>query len=277
MKSSINKSRLNGMLRGIQKSIDLFQGQGYEDVYFTAQFIRGSKKQNCIERGDISKFITQVRAYVDSEQADTVRLEFFDDTTGKSIYAKALSGLRDADAKEDSGKGAGLGGFAGPNGSGLGEVEFNRLVDQRVEVKEKDKDFIRLTKENEELRTKNETLTTEKEELAAEIQAKSDVERYLGIIGTIFPGLATVFQGTRLANFATTLAGTTDMSGKALPKPGEGADEETQSISSMVSEFCETLNAQEAGIIHMLFMAFEKDRNQMKRAFEFISQTPATT
>ena len=265
------------MLRGIQKSIDLFQGQGYDDVYFTAQFIRGSKKQNCIERGDIAKFITQVRAYVDSEQADTVRLEFFDDTTGKSIYAKALSGLRDADAKEDSGKGAGLGGLAGPSGSGLGEVEFNRLVDQRVEVKEKDKEFIRLTKENEELRTKNETLTTEKDELAAEIQAKGDIERYLGIIGTIFPGLATVFQGTRLANLATTLAGTTDMSGKALPKPGESADEETQSITSMVSEFCETLNPQEAGIIHMLFMAFEKDRNKMKRAFDFISQTAVTT
>ena len=264
------------MLRGIQKSIDLFQSQGYSNVYFTAQFIRRGKKQNRIERGDINQFGTQIRAYIESEEADVVKLDFVDEGTGKSIYSKALTDLRSTDTAEDNSRGGGtqngLGGF-----NGLGEADFNRLVDKRVEAKERDKEFIRLSKENEDLRTQNQTLVSEKEELADEIKAKKDVEYYMGIIGTVFPGLATVFQGTRLATIATTLAGTTDMNGNALPAAGGDGDGEAQSVISMLSDFCNTLNTQELGIVHLLFMGFERDRQQMQRALQFISQTPPAT
>jgi hypothetical protein len=276
MKSGIHTKRLNNLLAGIQKSIDLFEGQGYTDVYFTAQFLRGGKKQNGIERGDVGGFLTQIRAYVKSEEADTVKLDFIDERTGKSIYSKSLTGLRNESKDEaqpkSSNGGNGLGGF-----NGLGEAEFNRLVDQRVEVKERNNEFIRIKQENEALRSRNETLTEEKEELTAEIKAKKDLEYYMGIVGTVFPGLSALFQGTRIANVATMLAGTTDVNGNALPAAQTSNDSETQSIAAMVSEFCNTLSVQEAGIVHLLFMAFEKDRSQMQRALQFISQTPATT
>jgi hypothetical protein len=276
MKSGINTKRLNNLLAGIQKSIDLFESQGYTDVYFMAQFLRGGKKQNGIERGDVTCFPAQVRAYVKSEDADTVKLDFIDERTGKSIYSKALTGLKNADTEEEqpknSGGNNGLGGF-----NGLGEAEFNRLVDQRVEVKERNNEFIRIKQENEALRSRNEALASEKEELAAEIKAKKDLEYYMGIVGTVFPGLSTLFQGTRIANVATMLAGTTDVNGNALPAAQPGTDSDTQSIAAMVSEFCHTLSVQEAGIVHLLFMAFEKDRSQMQRALQFISLNPATT
>ncbi len=278
MKPTINQKALNSAAKVLANGAKTLEDQGYQDMYFTAQFWSGGKKQNCIERGDVAKIAKQVRDYVKSEEADTMTVEIFEDGTSKSVYRKKFFNLYDnieqAEKEDEQPKPSppGLNGL-----SGLGEVELNNLVDKRVEVKEQAKDYQRACKEVEELKTKLAATTAEKEKLEEEIKAKSDVERYMGIIGTVFPGLATVFQGTRFANLATTLAGTTDLSGKALPKSGEEADDETQSISSMVSEFCDTLNAQEAGIIHLLFMAFEKDRSQMKRAFDFISQTPLKT
>lgn len=277
MKASTNKQRLTNLLRSMQKSIDLFQAQGYSDVYFTAQFLRGGRKQNGIERGDVGSFATQIRTYVSSEDADAVRIEFIDESTGKSIYSKVLNDLRLVD-EEDNKSGSAKSSSNGLNGfNGLGEAEFNSLVDQRVEVKEQQKEFVRISNENGELRSKAETLTAEKEELEAELKAKKDTEYYMGIIGTVFPGLASLFQGTRLANAASFLAGTTDFQGNALPQAKEAGDSETSTIAAIVSEFCNTLSLQEAGIIHLLFMAFEKDRGQMQRALQFISQqTPAT-
>lgn len=277
MKSNTNKPRLNAMLRGIQKSIDHFKSQGYDDVYFTAQFLRGGKKQNGIERGDVGKFMAQIRTYVHSEDADTVRLEFFDDSSGKAIYSKVLSDLRNPGPEQEKvnsngnegSNSSGLGGF-----NGLGEAEFNNLVDQRVEVRERQREFVRISKENEELRARNESLTSEKEELETTLKAKKDTEYYMGIIGTVFPGLASLFQGTRLANAASFLAGTSDLQGNALPATQESTDGETRSISAMVSEFCNTLSVEEARIIHMLFLAFEKDRRQMPRALQLLSQSP---
>ena len=280
MSESINKQRLTNLLKGVQKSIDLFEEQGHTNVYFNAQFFKDGKKQNGIERGDVASFSKQIRTYVFSEEAASVKIEFIDESSSKTFYTKVLDNLT-LSAESEKAKPTGTSGLLGTGDyDGLGATQImqvNSLVEKKVTEERRNDEFNRLNTETVELREKVKILTAEKEELAAEIAAKSDVERYMGIIGTIFPGLAAVFQGTRFANLATTLAGTTDMSGKALPKAGEGADEETQSIATMVGEFCDTLNAQEAGIVHMLFMAFEKDRGQMKRAFDFISQTPSPT
>jgi len=273
MKSSINKQRLTNLLKGIQKSIDLFESQGFGDVYFTAQFLRGGKKQNGIERGDLSSFAKQIRTYAFSEDADTVRIEFIDESTSKTIYSKVLTDLRAADGNSEVAvsSGSGLGGF-----NGLGEVEFNALVDKRVEAKEQAREFTRMSKELEELRGKNAALASEKEELEATLKAKKDTEYYMGIIGAAFPGLAPLFSGTPLAQAANFLAGTSDLNGNALPAAGEQSDDK-KSISAMIGEFCDTLTTQEASAVHLLFMAFEKDRALIQRALATITtQMPAT-
>lgn len=276
MKSNINTKRLNNLLNGIQRSIELFQSQGYTDVYFTAQFLKSGRKQNGIERGDIETFSTQIRTYVKSEDADSVKLDFVDCNSGKCIYSKSLHNLKASEIVQDPQRPTtntpGLAGF-----NGLGEAEFNKLVDQRVEVKERHNEFIRIGKENEELRSRNEALMAENEELDATLKAKKETEYYMGIIGTVFPGLAPLFQGTALANTATFLAGTTDLHGQALSQSSENTNNEARSVGAMVSEFCNTLSVQEAGVVYLLFTAFEKDRTQIQRALQFISQTPATT
>lgn len=270
MKTSINTARLNSMLRGIQKSIDLFPGQGHGEVYFTAQFMRGKQKQNSIERGELSSFATQIRTYAKSEDADTVRIEFIDEATGKSIYSKVLTELQLMETDKCKGPERNIG-FSGLGGySGLGEAEFNALVDKRVEMKERAKDFERQTKELEELKTKYAALESEKEELDAELKAKKNMEFYSGIIGTAFPGLATLFQGTPLAQTASALAGITE------GQKAEAANGDVQSVSAMVAEFCNTLTGQEASAFHLLCIAFEKDKTKIQTILQQVmAGTPA--
>lgn len=238
----------------MQKSIDLFSSQGYSDVYFTAQFLRAGKKQNCIERGDIGSFATQVRTYVGSEDADTVRIEIFDEASGKSIYSKVLSELSNHEEKEQPVKSGGLGGF-----NGLGEAEFNALVDKRVEAKEQAKDFVRQTKELEELRAKYAALEEEKAEIQAALEAKKQVEYYSGIIGTILPSLGPLFQGTPLAQAAGLLAGV----GEAARATANPTDEDVNSVAEMVKDFCKTLSPHEASCFHLLCAALEKDKGKI--------------
>lgn len=274
MKSTINKHRLNNLLRGIQTSINLFESQGHTDAYFTAQFYRGGRKQNGIERGDIQSFSKQVRTYIASEEADSARIEFFSERTGKSIYSKALNDLRVAETEAASATPvalapAGLSGYAG-----LGEAQVAELVDRRVAEQRRNDEFQRLNSEVEELRKKSEKLTAENEDLEARIKAKSELEFYSGIVGTAFPGLATLFNGTPLAQAASFLAGTAGEDGEAGEKElpdSNPANEEAQGIASLVNEFCATLSEQELAVIHLLFMAFEADRSKIQAALHFVT------
>jgi hypothetical protein len=129
---------------------------------------------------------------------------------------------------------------------------------------------MRLGKEVDELRSRNALLETEKDELAASLKAKKDLEFYSGIIGAAFPGLATLMNGTPLAQAAGFLSGTTDMNGNTIAQQ-EAASEDISSISALVSEFCATLNTQEASAIHLLFMAFEADRSKIQSALHYIT------
>lgn len=276
MRTTVNQKALNSAAKVLANQIKTLEAQGYQDMYFSAQFFSGGKKQNGIERGDVTKISKQVRDYVKSEEADTMNVEVLEESTSKSIYRKKFFNLYTqsdvAPQHELSARGiAGLGGYGG-----LGEVEVNAIVDKRVGEERRKDDFQRLNKEVDELRSKATALESEKEELEATLKAKKDTEYYMGIVGAAFPGLAPLFAGTPLAQAANFLAGTGDGNGKELP-PAQETSEEAKSISAMVGEFCNALTTQEASAIHLLFMAFEKDRSQIQRALQFITtQTPAT-
>ncbi len=277
MSTTVNQKALNSAAKILANQIKTLEAQGYEDMYFSAQFFSGGKKQNGIERGDVTKISKQVRDYVKSEEADTMNVEVFEESTSKSIYRKKFCNLyaqgESAAQHELPARGfAGLGGYGG-----LGEAEVNAIVDKRVTEARRQDDFQRLNQEVEALRSKATSLESEKEELQATLNAKKETEYYMGIIGAAFPGLAPLFAGTPLAQAANFLAGTSDLNGTALPPAKDAPESETQSIGAMVAEFCNNLTTQEASAIHLLFMAFEKDRNQIQRALQIITtQTPAT-
>ena len=271
MKSTLNKNRLNNLLRGIQTSINLFDSQGHADVYFAAQFYRAGRKQNGIERGDIHSFGKQIRTYIASEEADAARIEFFSESTGKSIYSKALNDLRIGGAGTSSEQPPVIA-PVGLGYAGLGEAQVTELINRKVAEERRNDEFQRLNKEVDELRAQNESLKEQNSDLDVKLKAKSEIEFYSGIIGAAFPALAPLFHGTPLAQAAGFLAG----SGNEADKPSSqgsrvGGTEDGQSIASLITEFCATLNAQELGAIHLLFMAFEADRSKIQTALHCVT------
>jgi len=276
MKANYNRRRLTAMLAGIQKSIDMFAAQGIDNVHFTAQFLKHGKKQNGILRGDPHNFQAQIRTYVQSEEADTVKIEFVDETTGKTIYNKVLTELQLAgsaniESKQAEGQSndSGLGGEGG-----LGEAQVNALVDKRVEARERESEYQRTRKELEELQRKYDQLENDYDEVEETLKAKKETEYYMGIIGAAFPGLAPLFAGTPLAQAANFLAGTSDLNGSALSAPKESTNPEADSLVGMMSEFCQRLSTQQISAIHLLFMAFEKDETNIQRALQTITSNP---
>ena len=270
MASILNKFRLDNLLRGLQKSIKTFEAPGHTAVYFTAQFLCNGKRQNGIERGDLRTFNKQIRHYIISEGAESARIEFFSEATGKLIYSKALTDLRinenlATNAKPDNTASVQTGAY-----SGLGEAQVNEMVDRKFEELRRNDELQGLKKEVEELRSKNAELSSRNKELEASLEAKSGLEFYSGIIRNALPQLATVLKGTPFEKAADFLSGTKEEKGSTNPT-SEPVNEETTSLASMMNEFCNTLDEQEAGAIHLLFMAFEADHSKIQKALQCIA------
>ncbi len=264
MSTAVNLQAMNSAAKVLTNQARALSEQGHEEMYFTAQFWSGGRKQNGIERGGVTKISKQVRDYVRSEQADTMTVDIFEESTGKSIYRRKFSDLyKGAQQKGNEGQGPGHNGF-----NGFGEVEFNALVDKRVEVKEQAKDYARQTKELEELRIKYNALEEEKAEVEAALEAKKKVEYYSGILSTVLPSIAPLFQGTPLAQAAGMLAGV----GEAAKAAADPIDEDVNALAEMVNDFCRTLTPQQSSAFHLLCAGLEKDRNKI---FTFLTQLMA--
>jgi hypothetical protein len=270
MSTSLNKHRLKNLLRSIQTSLATFESQGHPNVYFTAQFLRDGRRQNGIERGDPATFSKQLRTYIMSEDADSARIEFIDELSGKTIYSKALTDLRKPEIKFEPGKHQAVS-PAVNRYAGLGEAEIAQLVDKRVTERQQQDEFIRLGKEVNELRAKNEQLTEVNYDLEAKIHLKSQLEFYSGIIGTAFPGIAAMLSGTPLAQAASFLAGAQSATIKA--PDDNGGD---KCIAAMIAEFCQTLNEQELSAIELLFIALEKDKTRIQNVLQFVTAESRT-
>lgn len=264
MSSAVNLQAMNSAAKVLTNQARSLSEQGYNEMYFSAQFWSGGRKQNGIERGDVTKISKQVRDYVKSEQADTMTVDIFEESTGKSIYRRKFLDLyKGAQQKGNEGQSSGINGF-----NGFGEAEFNALVDKRVEVKEQAKDYARQTIELEELRAKYKALEEEKAEVDAALEAKQKMEYYSGILSTFLPSIAPLFQGTPLAQAAGMLAG----AGEAAKAAANPTDEDVDALAEMVNDFCKTLTPQQASAFHLLCAGLEKDRNKI---FSFLSQLMA--
>jgi hypothetical protein len=272
----INSEKLKEALKTLSKQAKILAGKHPAGIYYTAKFWRAGRKQNGIEHGDDHSINQLIRAYVKNEEADTMQVDFYETDSEKALWSKKFFGLTDgageSESKEihiaDSGSG-----FAG-----LGEAQVMQIVDKRVMEQRREDEFNRVNKELEALRSTHAELTAHRDELEESLAAKKNTEYYMGIIGTAFPGLSNLLKGTSLAPAAGFLAGTSDLQGNEIAQHiVTPAEEERNTISGMVAEFCKTLNPQEASAVHLLFMAFETDRAMIQRALQFItSQQQAT-
>lgn len=246
--------------------IKTFPKQGYTSVVFNATFYRNGKKLNAIDQADVSNFSQLVRNYDKSENPDKVKVEFKDIQKGVLIWAKTFDVN---EIEEDIHRTAG--GF-----QGLGEAEVNEMVQRRFNELERQKTIEQLQAELQELKDHNNELEFQVSDLQTTLDAKKQIEYYSNIIGMAMPGLAKFFTGTPMAAAMSFLSGQEDKKELEAAKDEEKKEqppEQRQSIISLISEFCETLNNQELGSIYLLFIELEKDRSNIQRILKYITTT----
>ena len=268
MASTLNKYRLDNLLRGLQKSINTFKAQGHTAVYFTAKFFCEGRCQNGIERGELRTINKQIRHYVVSEESESVRVEFFSEVTGKLIYSKVLTDLRKHEGNTASKNSASDVPIISTNNGEL-DAGFLKEVDRRLEVTRLNDELQKRDNEVAELRSKHSELVNRNKELEASLKTKSGLEFYSGMVGNALPGLATILKGTRLENAADFLFSATTGKSNVTPT-GKPMNDETGNMAAMASELYRTLNAQEASAIHLLLVAFASDHSKIQKALRCI-------
>jgi hypothetical protein len=265
----MSKKKIYHVIQVSQKMIQTFPKQGHVNVVFNAVFYRNGKKMNSIDQADVVNFSHLVRNYDKSENPDKVKVEFKDQETGNLIWAKTFQWT---DVDEEIPRA--LSGY-----SGLGEAEVNDLVQRKFSEMERSKELERMTAELQRLQSENEELEFQMQDMQNTLDAKKQVEYYSNIIGMALPGLAKFLSNSPMGAAMNFLAGT-DQEGKSIEQAkkddSEPKDSQRETILEMIASFCQTMSNQELGTMYLMLSEIEKDRTNLQRILQFITQSQPT-
>jgi hypothetical protein len=265
----MSKRKIYHLIQVSQKMIQTFPKQGHTSVVFNAVFYRNGKKLNSIEQADVVNFSHLVRSYDKSENPDKVKVEFKEQKSGSLIWAKTFEWT---DVDEEIPRA--LSGY-----SGLGEAEVNDLVQRKFSEMERSKELERMTEELGTLQAENQELEFQVQDMQNTLDAKKQVEYYSNIIGMALPGLAQFFVNSPIGTAMNFLAGTT-ADGKAIDttaqSQGQPKDSQRETMLEMITSFCSAMSDQELGTMYLLLSEIEKDRSNLQRILQFITQPKPT-
>jgi hypothetical protein len=265
----MSKRKIYHLIQVSQKMIQTFPKQGHMNVVFNAIFYRNGKKLNSIEQADVVNFSHLVRSYDKSENPDKVKVEFKEQKSGSLIWSKTFEWT---DVDEEIPRA--LSGYAG-----LGEAEVNELVQRKFSEMERSKEMERMTEELGTLQAENQELEFQVQDMQNTLDAKKQVEYYSNIIGMALPGLAKFFINSPIGTAMNFLAGTT-ADGKAVDESdesrGQPTDSQRDTILEMIGSFCSAMSDQELGTMYLLLTEIEKDRSNLQRILQFITQSQNT-
>ena len=266
----MKKKKIYHVIQVSQKMIQTFPKQGHTSVVFNAVFYRNGKKMNSIDQADVVNFSPLVRSYDKSENPDKVKVEFKDQDSGNLIWSKTFEWT---DVDEEIPRS--LSGY-----SGLGEAEVNDLVQRKFTEMERSKELERMSSELQRLQTVNEELEFQVQDMQNSLDAKKQVEYYSNIIGMALPGLAKFLSNSPVGAAMNFLAGT-DEEGKVIEQgketQSESKDSQRETILEMIASFCKTMSNQELGTMYLMLSEIEKDRNNLQRILQFITQPQSTS
>jgi hypothetical protein len=266
----MKKKRIYHVIQVSQKMIQTFPKQGHENVVFNAVFYRNGKKLNSIDQADVANFSPLIRNYDKSENPDKVKVEFKDQDSGSLIWVKTFEWT---DVDEEIPRA--LNGYAG-----LGEVEVNDLVQRKFTEMERSKELDRMSSELQRLQSVNDELEFQMQDMQNTLDAKKQVEYYSNIIGMALPGLAKFLSNSPMGAAMNFLAGT-EAQGKEIEQgkvvESEPKDSQRETILEMIASFCKTMSNQELGTMYLMLSEIEKDRNNLQRILQFITQQQPST
>jgi hypothetical protein len=268
----MNKTRsardkaMDNALEDIKEIIAGLQGQDYQGLYFKARYEREGAKLNNIENGKIENINKLLRGYYKTEQPDKILIEFFDDTNAV-VALKKISLPKDEEQQREQ-QPAALNGVP-PGYIGLGEVE--EIVTRKVNLMEEKRLYNEAVNNVNSLTEKVARLEEEKQGLERTIAAKDNMEFYSKIIGMALPGLSQFLTNTAIGPAITMLAGTGSENGNQQTQAEQPTDERT-SMTHMIAEFCTQLTEQELASVYLVMAEMERDRTNIQKVLQFISQ-----
>jgi len=266
----MKKKKIYHVIQVSQKMIQTFPKQGHINVVFNAVFYRNGKKLNSIDQADVANFSPLIRNYDKSENPDKVKVEFKDQDSGSLIWVKTFEWT---DVDEEIPRA--LNGYAG-----LGEAEVNDLVQRKFTEMERSKELDRMSSELQRLQSVNDELEFQMQDMQNTLDAKKQVEYYSNIIGMALPGLAKFLSNSPMGAAMNFLAGT-EAQGKEIEQgkevESEPKDSQRETILEMIASFCKTMSNQELGTMYLMLSEIEKDRNNLQRILQFITQKQPST
>jgi hypothetical protein len=94
------------------------------------------------------------------------------------------------------------------------------------------------------------------------------------------PGLAKFLSNSPMGAAMNFLAGT-EAQGKEIEQgkevESEPKDSQRETILEMIASFCKTMSNQELGTMYLMLSEIEKDRNNLQRILQFITQQQPST
>ena len=134
-----------------------------------------------------------------------------------------------------------------------------------------------MTEELQRLQAENEELEFQMQDMQHTLDAKKQVEYYSNIIGMALPGLAKFLSNSPMGAAMNFLAGT-DPEGNDQVKEDdtEPKDSQRETILEMIASFCKTMSNQELGTMYLMLSEIEKDRTNLQRILQFITQAKQT-
>lgn len=271
-----NKYTLN--LSNIRTKIRTYQEQG-KDVLFSAVFITGKEKTKLVDRAPVGQ-LSLITKNLKCENPDKIRIELYDGKENPNpLWLKELVLAQPEPEVEAS------------SFKGLGEVEINRIVDERFRERQRNAEYetlkervMELTEENEELHDSIEELENENSRLEQELEGKKQIKYYAGMLGDIFESFG--ISKDRIKKPIAELMGIndTDEKTKSLeaktdnsgivdePKSASSTEEQKRTeIISLVAEYLKTTSNQTLANVFSIFSEIEADNSIADKIIQYIN------
>jgi len=271
-----NKYTLN--LSNIRTKIRTYQEQG-KDVLFSAVFITGREKTKLVDRAPVSQ-LSLITKNLKCENPDKIRIELYDGKENSNpLWLKELVLTQPEPEAETSGF------------KGLGEVEINRIVDERFRERQRNADYetlkervMELTEENEELHDSIEELENENTRLEQELESKKQIKYYAGMLGDIFESFG--ISKDRIKKPIADLMGINDSDEKPKsieakadnsgivdePKSATTAEEQKRiEIITLIAEYLKTTSNQTLANVFSIFSEIEADNGIADKLIAYIN------
>lgn len=273
-----NKYTLN--LSNIRTKIRTYQEQG-KDVLFSAVFITGKEKTKLVDRAPVGQ-LSLITKNLKCENPDKIRIELYDGKEAPNpLWLKELILTMPEPEVELS------------TFKGFGEVEINRIVDERFRERQRSAEYetlkervMELTEENEELHDSVEELEGENSRLEQELESKKQIKYYAGMLGDIFESFG--ISKDRIKKPIAELMGINDTEDK--PKQLEtkadnsgivdgttsktiptSEEQKRTEIISLIAEYLKTTSNQTLANVFSIFSEIEADNTIADKIIEYIN------